>query len=178
MRARVSDLDMKNGWVTIHERKRSHDKTTTRRVPISATLGVALTEWLAKHPGGQALFCHSGHVARSKKRSRMTGYQGKNRPTTLKERMAMVKERSMPAVGSLTKDEMHNHFKSALVNTRWEKLKGWHVFRHSFISALAAKGVDQRIIDDFVGHCTEEQRRRYRHLIPSTTKHAIASVFG
>jgi hypothetical protein len=30
-------------------------------------------------------------------------------------------------------------------------LKGWHVFRHSFISALASKGVDQRIIEDLVG---------------------------
>jgi integrase len=178
MRTRVSDLDMKNGWITVHELKRSHKKKTTRRVPISAPLQTALIEWLAVHPGGQALFCHGGHVARSKTRSRMTGYAGKNRPTTHKERMATIKERSLPPVGSLTKDEMHNHFKSALANSQWSKLKGWHVFRHSFISALAAKGVDQRIIDDFVGHCTEEQRRRYRHLIPSTTKQAFTSVFG
>ena len=30
----------------------------------------------------------------------------------------------------------------------WSVLKGWDVFRHSIISALASKGVDQRIIDD------------------------------
>ena len=30
-----------------------------------------------------------------------------------------------------------------------------------------AAGVDQRLIDDWVGHTTEEMRRRYRHLIPS-----------
>ena len=33
-----------------------------------------------------------------------------------------------------------------------DALKGWHVFRYSFISALASKGVDQRVIDDLVGH--------------------------
>ena len=53
-------------------------------------------------------------------------------------------------------------------------LKGWHVFRHSFISALASKGVDQRIIDDIVGHQTEQQRRRYRHLYPDVKQGADA----
>jgi hypothetical protein len=42
----------------------------------------------------------------------------------------------------------------------------------------ADKRVDQRIIDDFTGHQTDEQRRRYRHLLPATTKQAIAAVFG
>ena len=57
-------------------------------------------------------------------------------------------------------------------------MRGWHVLRHSFISALASKGVDQRLVDDFVGHQTEEQRRRYRHLYPSTQQEAIRGVFG
>jgi integrase len=52
------------------------------------------------------------------------------------------------------------------------------VFRHSFISALASKGVDQRIIDDLVGHCTEQQRRRYRHLYPNVKEEAVLSVFA
>ena len=57
-------------------------------------------------------------------------------------------------------------------------LKGYHVLRHSFISCLAAAGVDQRIIDDWTGHGTEEQRRRYRHLVPDIKQQAIAGVFG
>ncbi len=57
-------------------------------------------------------------------------------------------------------------------------LKGFHALRHSFISCLASEGVDQRIIDDFVGHCSEEQRRRYRHLVPDVKQKAIAGVFG
>jgi site-specific recombinase XerD len=52
------------------------------------------------------------------------------------------------------------------------------VLRHSFISALATKGVDQRIIDDLVGRQTEEQRRRYRHLFPDVKEKAVHDVFG
>ena len=69
-------------------------------------------------------------------------------------------------------------FERAVKKSKWDVLRGWHVLRHSFISALASRGVDQRLIDDFVGHQTEEQRRRYRHLYPSTQQEAIQSVFG
>jgi integrase len=57
-------------------------------------------------------------------------------------------------------------------------LRGWHVLRHSFISNCAAKGVDQRLIDAWVGHTTEEMRKRYRHLIPDVEQQAIQTVFG
>ncbi len=74
--------------------------------------------------------------------------------------------------------EAHNYFRRGLRLSPWAVLKGWHVFRHSFISALASKGVDQRIIDDLVGHSTDEQRRRYRHLFPDVKQQALAGVFG
>ncbi len=78
----------------------------------------------------------------------------------------------------ITPREAHNYFQRGLRLSQWGVLRGWHVFRHSFISALASKGVDQRIIDDMVGHQTEEQRRRYRHLYPDVKQQAIQSVFG
>ncbi len=68
-------------------------------------------------------------------------------------------------------------FHRALKGSKWHMLRGWHVLRHSFISALASRGVDQRLIDDFAGHQTEEQRRRYRHLYPSVQQKAIQDVF-
>ncbi len=74
--------------------------------------------------------------------------------------------------------EAHNYFQRGLRLSQWSVLKGWHVFRHSFISALASKGVDQRIIDELVGHCTEEQRRRYRHLYPDVKHQAMMGVFA
>jgi integrase len=78
---------------------------------------------------------------------------------------------------AITPREAHNYFQRGLRLSKWSVLKGWHVFRHSFISALASKGVDQRIIDDLAGHSTEEQRRRYRHLFPDVTKTAMLSAF-
>ena len=79
---------------------------------------------------------------------------------------------------ALTRNEAHVHLQRTLAGTDWSKLRGWHAFRHSFISALAAKGIDQRIIDEFVGHQSEEQRRCYRQLIPSPKASALASVFS
>lgn len=73
----------------------------------------------------------------------------------------------------LSVHEAHDHFKRALANTTWSNVRGFHVFRHSFCSNLAAAGVDQRVIDEFAGHTTEEMRRRYRHLMPDTRRRAI-----
>jgi len=72
----------------------------------------------------------------------------------------------------------HKALWRALKGSKWSVVKGWHTLRHSFISALASKGIDQRIIDDFVGHQTDEQRVRYRHLFPNVTQAAITGVFG
>ena len=107
--------------------------------------------WLSIHPGGQHTFCQYD-VFRSKK------------------------NRLQP--GPVTVGEAHDHFQRTLKRSKWSKLRGWHVLRHSFISNCALKGIDQRIIDSFVGHTTEEMRRRYTHLFPSAKRDAIRSVFG
>jgi integrase len=89
-----------------------------------------------------------------------------------------VRQRNEQPPAPLTQDEAHGHFKRSLAGSKWEVLKGWHVLRHSFISACAGKGTDQRLIDEWTGHSTEEQRKRYRHLWPSTQQRAILKVFG
>jgi hypothetical protein len=43
---------------------------------------------------------------------------------------------------------------------------------------MTSEGVDQRVIDEVVGHQSEEQRKRYRHLYPKVLKEAIGRVFG
>jgi integrase len=78
----------------------------------------------------------------------------------------------------ITPREAMNYFDRALRIGKWNVLRGLHVFRHSFISAMANKGIDQRIIDSFVGHCTDEQRRRYAHLYPDVQQQAMETVFG
>lgn len=152
LRTGIADVDLDGAAVTLHERKRAKGKRTTRRVFLSDFLRGVLKDWLAVHPGGPSLFCHGLDVERSKKDR--TGFE------------------------SLTRDEANDHFKRTLAGTRWKKLRGWHTFRHSFCSNCALKGLDQRIIDAWMGHQTEEMRRRYRHLFPDQQREAIRSVFG
>ena len=78
----------------------------------------------------------------------------------------------------ITPREASNYFDRALRVSKWRVLKGLHVFRHSYLSALANKGVDQRIVDELAGHQTLEQQRRYRHLYQKTLTDAAKHIFG
>lgn len=179
LRVRVHDVDLAAGTALLHEKKRQKGKRTTRRVPLSPKLKEILKDWLAAHPGGPYLFCHAGEVFRSKKRSKTTGHRNdKVRPSSLKGRLATVRRRERQGQGALTKDEARDHFQRTLAGSKWEVLKGWHVLRHSFVSNAAAKGIDQRLIDGWVGHTTEEMRKRYRHLIPGVEQEAIGRMFA
>jgi integrase len=179
LRALVADVDFTGNTVLVREKKRSKGQRTTRRVPLTPFLKEVLRAWLATHPGGPALFCHAGTVARSKKRSRTTGHLNMNkRPSSLKGRLATVKNREQPVQGALTRNEVHDHFKRVLVGTKWEPMRGLHCLRHSFISACASKGVDQRLVQEWAGHINEATSRRYRHLYPSTQQEAIGRVFS
>ncbi len=152
IRSQLDDIDLDGGTITIREKKRVRGKLTTRTVPVSPRLSCVLKDWFDLHPGGPFTFCHQRKVLRSK-----THRDG----TTM-----------------LTRDEAHDHFKRTLSECRWNKAKGWHVFRHSFCSNCAGAGLDQRIINAWVGHQTEEMVRRYRHLIPNQQQEAIRAVFG
>jgi integrase len=61
---------------------------------------------------------------------------------------------------------------------KWSVLAGFHVFRHSFASNLAAAGEDQRTIDAYMGHETEAMRKRYSHLFPAKRRKAITTLYG
>ena len=179
IRADVSDVDFDGQVVTIREKKRVRGKQTSRRVPLSPFLAGGLKDWLAAHPGGNHLFCHSGEVEHSKKRSRTTGYlNGKNRPTTQKGRMASVKDREQPGVAPLTENEAADHFMRTVKGSQWEVVSGWHALRHSFASICASRGIDQRLINAWMGHQTAEQQKRYQHLFPQKQQDAIREAFG
>lgn len=57
-------------------------------------------------------------------------------------------------------------------------MRGLHTLRHSFVSACASAGVDQRLVEEWAGHMSADMSRRYRHLYPSTQQAAIQGVFG
>jgi integrase len=179
IRMLLSDVDFAGGSVLIREKKRLKGRRSTRRAPLTPLLRDALQSWLAVHPGGTSLFCQSGPVSHSKKRSRTTGHQhGEDRPTTLKGRLATVQFRKdMPGPVPLTVGECHDHFKQTLAGSKWEVVRGLHSLRRSVASCLAA-GVDQRIVDELLGHVSEEMRRRYRHLTPQVKSQAFLAVFG
>jgi integrase len=152
LRCRIDDVDFRSGTVSIREKKRVRHKVSRRRVPLSPMLIEELKIWLNDHPGGHHVFCQSADVARSK----------------------TVRHLPTP----ITTDEAHDHFRRALAGSKWASLRGWHVFRHSFCSNCAARGVDQRLINAWVGHQTEEMVNRYRHQIPSVEQQALATVFS
>lgn len=147
-----ADADLVAGVVTIREKKRVKGRRSTRNAPITTKLTQVLRDWLAVKPEGPHLFCQSERVARSKKK------------------------RASPT--AVTGDEAHDHFKRTVGGSKWSVMRGWHVLRHSFCSNMVAAGIDQRIIDEIMGHSTEEQRRRYRHLAPKMSVDAVEAVFG
>lgn len=69
-------------------------------------------------------------------------------------------------------------FRGVVRKSKWKVLRGYHVFRHSFASNLAAAGIDEHVTAALMGHLTAEMRARYRHLFPDKRRAAVASVFG
>jgi integrase len=151
LRCDIHDLDFHGDTILIHEKKRVKGTHTTRRVTMTPSLKNVLNEWLRIHPGGKQLFTQNVMVVRSKTR------------------------RVIPT--PVTRDECHDHFSRTLEKGKWRVLRGIHSLRHAYISCLAAAGIDQRIIDDLVGHQSEQQRQRYRHLTPNLKKEAVNRVF-
>ncbi len=78
----------------------------------------------------------------------------------------------------LSVNQARDHFNRTLAGSKWSVVRGYHVLRHSFASNAAAQGVDQRIINSWMGHQTEAMVRRYRHLLPNQQQAAIESIFG
>ena len=83
-----------------------------------------------------------------------------------------------PSGRAITDDYATKIMLAATRGSKWSVVPGWHCLRHSFISNCVARGVDQRMIDQWVGHTTEAMRRRYSHLLPAVSQAAILSVFG
>lgn len=155
LRARVADVDFTGKMITLHEKKRVQGRNTTRRVPLTPFLDRVLRDWLAMHPGGSFLFCQEELPRNGLSRGGING-----------------------SGSQLNRGKAYDHFRRVLGKSKWKVVAGFHVLRHSFISACAMKGIDQRFIDEWTGHSTEQQRKRYRHLAPSSQLQALSRVFG
>jgi site-specific recombinase XerD len=82
------------------------------------------------------------------------------------------------ANATLTDGEAWKAFRTAVSRSKWHVMRGYHAFRHSFASNLAAAGVDSRVICELMGHQTAEMEARYRHLFPDRRRAAVVAVFG
>jgi integrase len=146
-----ADVDLDGRLVRARSRKQSRRRAeTVRSIDLHPDLVVILTDWKRQHPKGQVVV-------------------------------------SDPATGGpLNSGQANRLFWQPLRGTEWslDPTKNWykigyHTYRHSFVSNLAAAGVDQRAIDEWVGHSTDAMRRRYRHLFPATRRTAIEALrFG
>jgi integrase len=151
-RSRVTDIDLRSSTILVQERKRNKSCRTSRLLPISQRLKQVLRQWLDEKPASPFTFPEDHRCSRQRK--------------------------NQDEEGCVAPDEATHHLSIVLANTKWKNIRGWHIFRHSFISNCATKGIDQRFIDTWVGHQTDEQRRRYRHLFPDSQKKALDSVFA
>ncbi|MCY2987997.1 MAG: site-specific integrase [Planctomycetota bacterium] len=145
LRLRWVDVDLDHGYITARSRKQSRKRQeTSRRIELHPELRQHLLEWQADRKRGQFVICHGETLA------------------------------------PLAPDKANRYFWAPMRRTTWclDSHRNWfkigfHSYRHSFASNLAAAGVDQRIIDEFMGHQTEEMRKRYRHLFPKNRRSAI-----
>jgi len=141
LRSRIIDLDFDEMEITIRERKRRKDLSSSlRTVPMHERLASILETWLDKHPGGRYSFVPPDEMAHRNSKAK---------------------------VGRLTKDKAHTHFKAALSSSKWSVVPGFHVLRHSFGANLARTGrVSETTIGEWMGHTTKEMRKLYQHLFP------------
>jgi integrase len=147
MRLRWSDIEFGQDAVVARSKKQSRQEVeTSRRIDLHPELKALLLDWRGKRPSGQFVACDPGSFV----------------PLTSRETSIRFFQ---PLRGT----------KWCLCSRKdWFKI-GFHTYRHSFASNLAAAGVDQRVIDEFMGHQTEAMRKRYRHLFPKNRRSAIES---
>lgn len=150
LRALVSDVDLEGGMVLVREKKRVKGVRSTRRVPLTAPLRQTPAGYLEDHPGTTNLFNQPPNVAYSRQKSQT------HTPVSV--------------------NQVRDHFVRVLAGSKWSVIRGWHCLRHSFISSCVAQGIDQRVLDKWVGH-TSDIRDRYIHLVPSNEQQAIQGVF-
>jgi integrase len=147
LKLRWIDVDLDEDFISARSRKQSRRKTeTVRRIDLHPELKKELLSWRLQRRQGQFVICDTDTL--------------------------------MP----ITNDRANRCFWQPMRPTDWrlDNTKDWfkvgfHAYRHSFASNLAAAGVDQRVIDEFMGHTTEAMRKRYCHLFPRNRRSAIES---
>lgn len=156
LRSQIQDWDFQNKTVSIREKKRDKDKDyTTRDVHLTDELAQVMKCWINEIEESRFVFSENGKPLTKA-----------NAANVFAKKYYFSKRRNQRV--------LRKYF---FKNTKWEVLRGWHIFRHSLASNLANAGVDPRLIDEMLGHQTEEMRKRYQHMFPQKQKAAINLLF-
>ncbi len=142
-----SDIEFEHESILARSRKQSRQRSeTVRRIDLHPELKILLLRWREASPRGQDVISEASSA----------------RPLNVQKATPSFCQPLRGTPWCLNSSR------------RWFKV-GFHTYRHSFASNLAARGVDQRIIDEWMGHQTEAMRKRYRHLFPKDRRSAIES---
>jgi len=124
-------------------------------------------------------------ILRSRKQSRSTRETSRRIGLVPRLRTILEALREEGDVGYLFPGEMPGtSIAPAILSGRLERtlettdfaLVRYHNLRHSFESNLARAGVDQREINELMGHTNAETARRYRHLFPDQRSRWLETV--
>ncbi|WP_298867568.1 site-specific integrase [uncultured Gimesia sp.] len=157
MRSEKSDFDFENNRVQIRQKKEDRKKSMSyRQVRIHSNLAETMKVYFDNdHVGGKYTIASLPD------------------PELLKQRVVAIKAKP------LTENQMRHYFERVLENSKWDVLKGWHIFRHSFCSNLASRGKPEAVIASCMGHKpNSEVTELYRHLFPEDMNDAIDDLFS
>lgn len=150
IRSKIGDFDFTNKVVRLREKKKDKTTVTYRNVFMTGALKSVMRKWLDSVDGGFT------------------------RPVMVDGKEVMESGFVFPVDVDPASDE----FNRVTAKTKWEHLKGFHVFRHSVASNLARRGVADRYIDAILGHQTEAMRKRYQHLHPAEKANLMHQMFA
>lgn len=150
-----------------------------------ALAGVRRSEWIRSRPEDWDLDRGTLIV---RERKRIKSRQGSTRTVAIHPTLdRVIREHlekhprglvmfGLDASKRITRDQAVHYWREMFRGTRFERLRGYHVLRHSFASNLAAAGVRADLIDRWMGHQTQEMRERYRHFFPQEETESIARL--
>lgn len=71
--------------------------------------------------------------------------------------------------------KLYNRMDKVTAETRFYRIRP-HMLRHSLRTNLTLAEVDERVIDEIIGHTTREMAERYRHITLAKTKAGMAAL--
>lgn len=157
MRSEISDFDFKNKRVQIRQKKKDRNQSLTyRQIRIHPKLSEVMKDYFKNnHVGGKFTIAAQPD------------------PVVSKARIIAAKPKP------LTESQMRHALERTLKKSKWEVLKGWHVFRHSFCSNLARRGKTEAVIATCMGHKPNSNvTEQYRHLFPEDMTDAMDDLFS